>query len=85
MTHLFARRDTTAIAALSASDAPYWAAVEWLHSGPQTEQAWLEAMRTTFGTERCRYLCVFNWRGIKNNAAATGGIRRVMGTSSNKK
>lgn len=61
--------------ALQKSDAPYWAAVEWLCAGGNNEQAWRNAIDRTLADPKCRYLCIYNWRGIKNNPAACNAIR----------
>lgn len=70
--------DQTAMAALAASDAPYWAAVEWLPIGAGTADAWTAAIRTTLAADRCRYLCAYNWRSLANNEPALAGIRAAL-------
>jgi hypothetical protein len=72
------RGDRTAMAALAASDAPYWGAVEWLPVGAGTPEKWASAIRATLGAARCRYLCIYNWRKIEGNQPALAGIRRVL-------
>jgi hypothetical protein len=65
----------TAMAALKTSDAPYWGAVEWLYTGQNTEKGWLSALQHTLSIRRIRYLCIYNWGGIRNNHAAIGAIQ----------
>ena len=63
--------------ALKSSDAPYWAATEWLYMGDHGdgETAWLLALENTLSIPRIRYLCIYNWEGIINNQAAIEAIR----------
>lgn len=63
--------------ALQKNDAPHWAAVEWLVSGD--EQAWKKAIEHTLVDPKCRYLCIYNWQGIKNNQAAIAAIQGLLG------
>jgi hypothetical protein len=72
------RADTTAMAALKASDAPYWGAVEWLPVGANTQQDWEDALCNTLFAARCRYLCVFNWRSIQDRPNATKAVTAVL-------
>jgi len=72
------RGDNTAMQAVAASSAPYWAVVEWLPIGAKTAEDWGDAINNTLTTDRCRYLCVYNWREIKDNPNAIEGIRRVL-------
>jgi hypothetical protein len=72
------RNDTTAMEAVAASNAPYWAAVEWLPIGAKTSDDWRDAINNTLTTDRCRYLCIYNWREIKDNEIALDGIRRAL-------
>jgi len=63
--------------ALRKSDAPYWAAVEWLLRGKDSK-AWSNAIERTLSDPKCRYLCIYNWRGIKDNQAAIEAIQEVL-------
>lgn len=72
------RGDATAMAALGASDAPFWGAVEWLPVGARTADAWRAAAEATLGVERCRYLCVYNWRSLAKNPTALAGLRAAI-------
>lgn len=77
------RGDSTAMKALQVSTAPYWGAVEWLYSG-KTEAGWISALRNTLSVPRLRYLCIFNWSGIRKNAAAVTAIRELTKGKSGK-
>ncbi len=63
---------------LAKSDAPYWAAVEWMLMGDHTERDWRVALTRTLAIPRCRYLCVYNWSGIRNNPAAVDAIKSCL-------
>ena len=76
-------RDKGVQRALAMSDAPYWAAVEWLLGGKDT-QAWQDAIERTLADPRCRYLCIYNWHGIKDNRAAIDAIRKTLGVRMSK-
>ncbi len=64
--------------ALRQSDAPHWAAVEWLHQGADTPEAWRRALANTLAAPGCRFLCIFNWRNIAAHEAARIAIREVV-------
>jgi hypothetical protein len=64
--------------ALKISDAPYWAAVEWLYQGPGERTAWQRALTATLADAHCRYLCIYNWSGIRDNRAALEAIRQLI-------
>jgi hypothetical protein len=65
-------------AALKTSDAPHWAAVEWLYQGPAEAVAWDRALTATLADVRCRYLCIYNWSGVRSNQAALEAIRQMV-------
>ncbi|HEX5218656.1 MAG TPA: hypothetical protein VFZ59_03750 [Verrucomicrobiae bacterium] len=65
-------------AALKASDAPHWAAVEWLYQGKNETAAWKNALAATLADPRCRYLCIYNWSGVRSNRAALEAIRQMI-------
>lgn len=69
--------DVTAMAALKTSDAPYWGAVEWLYQVQNTEKGWKSALEKTLSTPGIRYLCIYNWSGIKDNQAAIKAIKSI--------
>ncbi len=66
---------------LELSDAPYWAATEWLFQGPRETPAWRAALEKTLADRRCRYLCIFNWEGIHHSDAVLNGIEEVVEAS----
>jgi hypothetical protein len=70
--------DVTVMNTLEDSDAPYWGAVEYLLMGNKTAEQWYSALRTAFDTDRLRYLCIYNWRGIKDNQNALDGIQQLI-------
>ncbi len=72
------KKDTTAMKALSASDAPYWGAVEWLYQGDHTQEQWVSALDNTLSERRIRYMCIYNWGGIKNNMNAISAIKEFQ-------
>ena len=69
--------------ALGKTDAPYWAAVEWMLEGKPGDEAWLPALRRALSAPRCRYVCLYNWSGIRDNPAALAAIRSVLGAGGN--
>jgi hypothetical protein len=64
--------------ALKASDAAQWAAVEWLYQGKNETAAWKNALLATLADPRCRYLCIYNWSGVRSNRAALDAIRQMI-------
>jgi hypothetical protein len=73
------RKDVGFQDALKISDAPHWAAVEWLYHGPAEPAAWHRALAATLADPRCRYLCIYNWSGVRENRAALDAIRQLTG------
>jgi hypothetical protein len=68
--------------ALQHSDAPYWAAVEWLYPGPRQREPWRRALEATLARPRCRYLCIYNWSGIRNSREILDAIHDVVAARS---
>ena len=64
---------------LKNSDAPYWAAVEWLYMESTQEGPWRKALVSTLSMPRCRFLCIYNWEGIRDNKEILRAIRTVAG------
>jgi arylsulfatase A-like enzyme len=64
--------------ALAKSRAPHWAAVEWLHQGPDATAAWRASLESTLADPRCRFLCIFNWKNIAPKPTALEAIRAVV-------
>jgi hypothetical protein len=77
------RRDSGMQTALKLSDAPHWAAVEWLYQGPAETAAWQRALTATLSDSRCRYLCIYNWSGVRNNPAAMAAVRQLIQPTAN--
>jgi hypothetical protein len=61
------------------SDAPYWAAAEWLLMGNQTAESWGNAIGRTLSDPKCRYMCIYNWNGIKDDREAINAVRGLLG------
>lgn len=61
------------------TDAPWWAAVEWLPLGVSSQADWESALGNTLSVPKCRYLCIYNWRGIAENEHALKAIQVISG------
>jgi hypothetical protein len=72
------RKDVGVQRNLAKSDAPYWAATEWLLLGAKDAKAWRSALANTLSDSRCRYVCIFNWESIRSNPAALEGIGEFL-------
>ncbi len=70
--------DQTAMNALKSSDAPYWGAVEWLYQGEKTKEEWKSAINNTLSDNRIRYMCIYNWDGIKDNQKCISAIKEIV-------
>ena len=70
-------KDAGVQAALKNSDAPSWAAVEWLFTGSRETAPWRRALETTLAQPRCRFLCVFNWNGICDSPEILKAVKQV--------
>jgi hypothetical protein len=68
-------------AALKRSDAPWWAATEWFYQGPRATKPWTQALENTLANRRCRYVCIYNWEGIRDNAPVLDSIRQMVAAS----
>jgi predicted alpha-1,2-mannosidase len=71
------KQDVTAMDALKKSDAPYWAATEWLFMGESTYRNWVSSLRKTIEEANARYVCIYNWNGIKSKTGAIEAIQEV--------
>jgi len=69
--------DRTAMQALETSEAPYWGAVEWLYMGGNTQEQWASAINNTLSVNNLKYMCIYNWSGIKNNSDAISAIKKI--------
>ena len=63
---------------LAESDAPYWAATEWLLQGTTDTTAWRRALENTLGDPRCRYVCIFNWESIRPSESVLNAITGLV-------
>ena len=58
-------KDKGIVRGISLSDAPHWAAVEYLLLKPYQEQLlWRQAIEKTISCPGCKFLCIYNWEGI---------------------
>jgi hypothetical protein len=75
------RKDAGVQRNLAKSDAPYWAATEWLFQGRRETAAWRNALANTLSDPRCRYVCIFNWESIRSSEAVLQSITELVETS----
>jgi hypothetical protein len=73
-----ARQDRGVQRVLNESDAPYWGAVEWLLMGDHDANTWRESIMNALTIPKCRYLCIYNWSGIRGDRAAVSAIQSVL-------
>ncbi|HTY57932.1 MAG TPA: hypothetical protein VMF59_03905, partial [Bacteroidota bacterium] len=73
-----ASRDMGVARVLKKNDAPYWAAAEWLLMGEHDRTDWLTALRRTLSIPKCRYVCIYNWSGIRTNGAAVDAVLSIV-------
>lgn len=71
------QKDTTAMDAVKQSNAPYWAATEWLFQGEPIQANWASALRKTILDANARYVCIYNWNSIKSKKVALDAIKEV--------
>jgi len=72
------RRDRGVQETLQHCDAPWWAATEWLLPGPRDVAPWRRALENTLADPRCRYLCLYNWEGIRDSEPVLEAIRQTI-------
>jgi len=72
------RKDAGVRKAVARSDAPWWAAAEWFWMGEHDRDAWLGALRATLEDPRCRYMCIYNWGGMRSNPALMDAVQAVL-------
>ncbi len=70
-------KDVGVQAALKRSDAPYWAAVEWLYQGPRKLDPWRDAMANTLAQPNCRYLCIYNWEAVRADKEIMSAVQSL--------
>ena len=66
--------------AVAASNAPYWAATEWLLFHDDKDK-WIAALDNTLAPKRCRYVCIFNWNSIDTKPTIHEAIRSVLSSA----
>jgi hypothetical protein len=71
-------RDKGVQRVLQKSDAPCWGAVEWMLMGSDDEKSWHDAITRTLSIPKCRYMCIYNWSGIRDNPGAVAAIKAVL-------
>lgn len=69
--------DINTMKALKTSDAPYWAATEWWYRGDRGkgEMEWFLAIANTLSIPNVRYMCIYNWEGMRDTQAAVAAVR----------
>jgi hypothetical protein len=72
------RKDSGVQRNLAKSDAPYWAATEWLLLGTRKTDAWRDALTHTLSDPRCRYVCIFNWESIRTDETVQQAITQLV-------
>jgi hypothetical protein len=70
--------------AWSKSDAPYWAAVEWMLLDSTRVETWRTGIANTLADPKCRYMCVYNWEGIMDTPGAVQAIREALNSPKRK-
>jgi hypothetical protein len=71
-------RDVGVQRALARSTAGRWAAAEWWLMKPHERDLWHAAMKRTLADTRCRFVCIYNWQGIKDSEEVLHAIRMVL-------
>jgi hypothetical protein len=73
-------RDSDVTRHTTHSDAPFWAAAEWLLEGPHEYDRWHDALTRTLALHRCRFVCIFNWETIRNSPPVLQAIQKIAVT-----
>jgi hypothetical protein len=73
-------KDNGVQSALRRSDAPCWAAVEWLYQGPRQTGPWRKSLAATLAVPRCRYVCIYHWESIRDSSEILQAIRELTQT-----
>jgi hypothetical protein len=71
-------KDAGVQTALARSDAPHWAAVEWLYQGKNSTPSWRLAIQNTLAQPRCRFLCIYNWEEVREQSEAMEAVRESV-------
>jgi hypothetical protein len=69
---------------LRRSNAPHWAAVEWLVQTPQKFEPWRDALMTTLQQPGCRFLCIYNWHGVRKSEEVLRAVSAVADSLNSK-
>jgi hypothetical protein len=64
---------------LRKSDAPFWAAAEWLLQKPDDTAVWKSAIEKSLADPKCRFICIYNWEGVAGKPAVLDAVRQVCG------
>ena len=64
--------------ALKSSDAPFWAAAEWLYQGPRKVDPWHNALSAMLADPRCKFVCVFNWRDVRDSPEIIQAVQKLI-------
>jgi len=72
------RKDKGVERALRTSNAPSWAAVEWMLMGEHNTGDWVTGLTSVFSIPKCRYVCIYNWSGIRDNKSAVDAIKWLL-------
>jgi len=75
------RKDAGVQRNLAKSEAPYWAATEWLLQGTWDTATWRNALANTLSDPRCRYVCVFNWESFRSRDDVRRAIAELVDAS----
>ena len=62
---------------LRSSEAPFWAAAEWLLQKPDDTAEWKTAIEKSLADPKCRFICVYNWEGVAGKPAVLEAVRQV--------
>lgn len=67
---------------LKKSTAPYWAAAEWLLMREANTKVWREAIENTLADRKCRFVCIYNWEGIREKEPVLQAICEMVNSKS---
>jgi hypothetical protein len=72
------REDVGVQKALKKSNAPFWAATEWLLQKAHQTEPWRQALENTLADRRCRFVCIYNWDAIQDSEPVLQAIRESI-------
>jgi hypothetical protein len=64
------------------SDAPYWAAVEWLLLKPFKKDLWRNAIENTLNMPKCKFIAIYNWEGVRDHAEVKQAVNEILAAAS---